>query len=114
MKKILLAVLVIVLVLMVAVIAFFYFNRDKIAQMAVEKSMPLIESTLVENLPAGVDREEVKQVFAAAQTKLKAGQYDIGKVQNLLMDFRKAYEDKSIDDKEFNKLYDELKTLAGK
>ncbi len=113
MKKILLTVLVIVLVLLVAAAAFIYFNRDKIAQMAIEKSMPLIESTMLEKLPESVDRAEVKKVFEIAESKLKAGEIDLNKVQGLFLDFRKAYEDKSIDEKEFAKLYDEVKQMAG-
>ncbi len=113
MKKILFTVLIIVLVVLIAAVAFFYFNRDKIARMAVEKSMPLIESTLIENLPADVDRDEVKETFEMAQKKLKNGEIDLAKVQGLFLDFRKAYEDKTIDEKEFAKLYEEVKKLAG-
>ncbi len=108
MKKILL----IILVLLIAGLAYIYINKDKIAQVAIEKSIPLIESSLEGNMPADVDRDEVKAVFAAVNEKVKAGKIDIMQVQGLLTDFKDAMDDKKLDEKEFHKLYDKMKKLA--
>lgn len=108
-KKILLAILI----LLVAGIAYLYVNKDKIARMAVEKSVPLIESSLLDNIPADVNKEEVKAVFAQVDAKVKQGQVDILRMQGLIVDFRDALKDQKVDSAEFHKVYEEMKKLAG-
>jgi len=110
MKKILL----IILILIIAGLAYIYINKDKIAQMAVEKSIPMVESALMQNLPAGVDKDDVESLFADVTKLAKEGKIDIVKMQGLLGDFQKAMKDKKVDEAEFNKMYEELKKLAGR
>jgi hypothetical protein len=106
--------LLIILILIIAGLAYIYINKDKIAQMAVEKSIPLVESTMMQNLPAGVDKDDVESLFADVTKLAKEGKIDIVKMQGLLGDFQKAMKDKKVDEAEFNKMYEELKKLAGR
>ncbi len=62
MKKFLLAILI----LLIAGLAYLYLNKDKIARVAIEKSIPLIETSLLENLPADVNKEDVKEVLTGS------------------------------------------------
>jgi len=108
-KKILLAILI----LLIAGIAYLYVNKDKIARMAVEKSVPLIESSLLDNIPADVNKEEVKEVFARVDARIKEGKIDFVQMQGLILNFRDALKDQKVDSVEFHKVYEAMKKLAG-
>jgi hypothetical protein len=107
-RKILLAILI----LLIAGLAYLYLNKDKIARVAIEKSIPLIESSLLENLPADVDRQEVKDLFAKVDANVKENRIDVVQMQGLIVKFRDALKDQKVDEAEFHKIYDEMKKLA--
>ncbi|HNY90189.1 MAG: hypothetical protein BWY77_00510 [bacterium ADurb.Bin431] len=108
-KKILLAILI----LLIAGLAYLYLNKDKIARVAIEKSLPLIETSLLENLPGDVNRDDVKAVFDRIDVKVKEGKVDIMQMQTLLENFQQALKDQKVDEEEFHKVYAEIKKLAG-
>ncbi len=108
-KKILLAILI----LLIAGLAYLYLNKDKIARVAIEKSLPLIETSLLENLPGDVNRDDVKAVFDRIDVKVKEGKVDIMQMQTLLENFQQALKDQKVDEEEFHKVYTEIKKLAG-
>ncbi len=108
-KKFLLAILI----LLIAGLAYLYLNKDKIARVAIEKSLPLIETSLLENLPTDVNRDDVKAVFDRIDVKVKEGKVDIMQMQTLLENFQKALKDQKVDAEEFHKVYKEIKNLAG-
>jgi len=109
MKKFLLAILI----LLIAGLAYLYLNKDKIARVAIEKSIPLIETSLLENLPADVNKEDVKEVFNRIDARVKEGKIDIMQMQTLLEKFREALKDQKVDEAEFHQVFAEIKKLAG-
>ena len=104
--------LLIILILLIAGLAYIYINKDKIAQTAIKKTIPLIETSLLESIPADMDKEEVKAVFAKIDTRVKEGKIDIIKMQGVLEKFREALKDQKVDEDEFRKVYADVKKLA--
>lgn len=112
MKKILLIILAVVAVLFIAVIALLYFQGDKIAALAVEKTMPFIEDSVRQNLPEEIDEQEVRDAFAKVTEKIKSGHFNKADLQKLMQTFKDSMDDKKIDAEEAKQLLAAAKKLA--
>lgn len=113
MKKVLLIVGAILLFIIIALIALFQLKGDQLATFAIEKSIPYVETTILKNLPADVNRDDVKATFAKVAEKIKADNYDTAEAQNLLLLFKKSMDDKKVDADEVKKMLESAKKIAG-
>jgi len=113
MKKILLIVGGIILVIILAFFALIYLKGDQLATLAIEKSIPYVESNLLKNLPADVSAEDVKATFTKVADKIKSKQYDAAEAQHLLLIFKKSMDDKKIDADEAKQMLESAKKIAG-
>ncbi|MBN2356844.1 hypothetical protein JXO59_12080 [candidate division KSB1 bacterium] len=113
MKKVLLIILAVVVVLFIALIAVFYFQGDKIAALALEKTMPYIQDSVVQNLPEDLDEQQVRDTFAKVTDKIKSGDYNKADLHELMQTFKESMEDKNIDADEAEKMFKAAQKLAG-
>jgi hypothetical protein len=113
MKKILLIAGGIILAIILALFALVYLKGDQLATLAIEKSIPYVESALLKNLPADVSADDVKATFVKVADKIKSKQYDTAEAQNLLLIFKKSMDDKKVDADEVKKMLESAKKIAG-
>lgn len=112
MRKTFMVLGILILVLIVAAVIFFYSNRTKLANLMVEKSLPHLESLVVQNLPAEFKRDQVHDQFVKFSVKFKTGQYDKQEMQALFLKFKTAMDDKKIDSTEVKSILASLEKLS--
>jgi hypothetical protein len=111
MRKTFMILGIVILVLIVAAVLFFYANRTKLASLMVEKSLPHLETLVVQNLPAELNKEQVHDQFVKFSKKFKTGQYDKQEMQALFLKFKSAMDDKKIDSTEVKSILASLEKL---
>ncbi len=112
MKKTFMILGIVILVLIVAAVIFFYTNRAKLANLMVEKSLPHLQSLVVQNLPAEFSKEQVQEQFHKFSEKFKTGEYDKQEMQAFFMKFKSAMDDKKIDSTEVKSILASLEKLS--
>jgi len=99
-----------VLIIVTGIVCYIY--KDELIEMGLNKVTESVATELKANLPEGVSAEEVDQVMDKFKTSLKEGKIDDAELQSISMSFQNAYEDKKIDQKEAEDLYDQIKKIV--
>ena len=82
-----------------------WFYRGKV----ISKATKVMETKIVKRLPEGIDKKEVKELFAKARKAIKTGDYDKKKLKAVGRECKKALKDKKLTEEEINKIIKELK-----
>ena len=82
-----------------------YINRDKI----ISKGTKYIEIGIMNQLPEGVDKKEVKEIFAKAREAIKSGRVDNDKLKLAAKEYKEAIKDKELSEKEVERIIKYLK-----
>lgn len=113
MKNFLLILLAVIAILFIAVVVLFYFQGDKIAALAVEKTIPYIKDSIIQNLPQEVDKQQAEDAFAKLTQKIKTGNFDKVELQKMMQTFQKYMEDKKINADEAKELLQMVEKISG-
>ncbi len=113
MKKVLLIILAVMVIFFIALIGLFYFQGDKIAALAVEKTMPYIKDSIVQSLPQDIDKQQAEEAFTKLTQKMKTGDFDKVELQKLMQTYKKSMEDNKIDAEEAKALLRMVEKLIG-
>ena len=96
-----LGVCVLIFVVMVGVV---YYKGETIKTWAVERTFDTIETRFMDNLPEGVDKEEVKETLERLKIVVIDGELSRKEVKKMLSEFERAMEDEKLDADEINHL----------
>ncbi len=96
-----LGVCVLAFVVMVGVV---YYKGEAIKTWAVERTFDTIETRFMDNLPEGVDKEEVKETLERLKIVVIEGELSRNEVKKMLSEFERAMEDEKLDADEINHL----------
>ncbi len=86
---------IIFLILIIGAVAV-YLYRDKI----ISRGTKYIEVGIMNQLPQGIDKKEVEEVFAQAREAIKEGRVDDKKLKAVFQEYREAYQDRELSEKE--------------
>lgn len=112
MKKTLLIVLIVIVALIAICMGVGYFGKDKIAQMALQQTFPVVQGMVEKNMPDTINKEEVKELFDKTMEKVKAGTYDKAKFQELMFTIKDCLDDKELNKEEAQNIVDKLKEFV--
>ena len=74
-------------------VAVLYHKREDVKTWAVEKTFATIEEGLMQDLPEGVDREEVKVTLDRLKTAIIEGKLSAEELERIAPEFERAVED---------------------
>jgi len=112
MKKFFLFLGILILAVVLIGGVYVYLNKDRLAGMAMEKSVSTMENVVLKNLPSSVSPDSARSIFAHSLEKIKAGQADNQEMQKLALMFQSSYNDKTLDSLEVVNLLSEMDKLG--
>ncbi len=112
MKKVLITILIIVAILIVIAAVFICSQKEKLASMAMEKTMTAAKSAMMQNMPESVPADSAAKIIDAVTAKIKNGELGQEDLQVLATDFQAAFQDQKIDSTEVVMLLNTMNQLA--
>jgi len=100
MKKVLLIVLGVFLLIIVVGSIYVYTNKEKLTNMAVEKGFGAMKEAVITNIPANVAADDVSKIFDETVIKIKTGEFDKTKMQEIATIFQTSFQDQVLDSTE--------------
>jgi len=97
MKKGLLILGVVVLLVIVVGGFLVYTNKDKLANMAIEKGFEALETKVLANLPQSIPADSAKAIFASALSKVQRGEVDQARLQKMFTDMQTTLQESELD-----------------
>ncbi len=88
-----------------------YTQKDKLANLAVEKGFTAMEDRVMLSLPESVSRESAGAIFSKTLEKIKSGAASQKEIQGVFMAFQSGMRDGSLDSLEVANLLNGLNRL---
>jgi hypothetical protein len=112
MKKFFIVLGIVLVVVIVGGGIYIYFNRENLANMAIEQALNGVEQVTTQNLPSGYTADDVKQLIADAKVKIQEKGFNSPELQQLMTSFQQVYEDQVVDTTEAKMLLEDLKEIV--
>jgi hypothetical protein len=77
-----------------------YINRDKV----ISKATKMMETGIMNQLPEGIDKEEVEEIFAKAKEAFRSGKLDNDKLKLAAKEYKEAMKDRKLSKKEAERI----------
>jgi hypothetical protein len=91
-----------------------YFNRDRIANFAMDRALKMVEGRVIAELPAGISADSIKTEFEALHKLLQSGSVSIDEIKTLATDYQEKMKDERLDSAEVKKLVADVKELLSR
>ena len=115
MKKILLFAGIVIIIVIVAAVVYMdkitEFDVEKTMGFAAEKSIGILQTAVIENLPETVSEDSVQAIFNGMADKIKSGDISAKRIQELLNAYRASQGDNKLDSLEVTSLMQSLEQL---
>ncbi|HNR69081.1 MAG TPA: hypothetical protein PKN04_15490 [bacterium] len=112
MKKFFLILLLLILIVVIALVVICALNPQKVANYAVEKSMAMAKTAVIENLPQGVSADSAAMIMDEMTAKIKAGEVSQSELQYLANTIQQVFSDNELDSTEAVQLLDKIKEIT--
>jgi hypothetical protein len=81
-----------------------YINWDRIRERVISQGTKYIESGIMNQLPKGVDKKEVEEIFAKAREAFKGSRFDKDKLKLATKEYKEAMKDGELSEKETERI----------
>jgi hypothetical protein len=114
MKRILLIIAAVVALGILVGGTWLYFNRDRIANFAMDRALKMVEGRVVAELPAGISADSIRTEFDALHRLLQSGSVSIDEIKTLAKEYQDKMKDERLDSVEVRQLVADVKQLLAR